>query len=158
MSNQKTTLIILLIFSQLIAAAQPFYQRGYRSVTYSDPSRSGRAIQTDLYYPATAAGTNVAVAAGTNRFPVVVFGHGFSLPTSAYTRLADTLTRYGFIAAFPGTETGLAPSHDNFGKDLSFVATSLIQADSDPTSFLYHRITSKAAVGGHSMEIGRAHV
>ncbi len=143
--------LIFLFCCHLAVTSQTVYQRGYRSITFNDPSRSGRAIATDIYYPANTAGTNVAVASGTARFPVVVFGHGFSLPASAYTKLADTLTRNGFIAAFPTTETGLAPSHDNFGKDLSFLCTTIIQLDADPTSFLYQRVTSKAAVGGHSM-------
>jgi pimeloyl-ACP methyl ester carboxylesterase len=145
------SLICILFFMVSTISAQTYYQRGYRSVTFNDPSRSGRAISTDLYYPASTAGTNVPVATGTVRFPVVVFGHGFTLPASAYARLADTLTRYGYIAAFPNTETGLAPSHDNFGKDLSFLCTAILQLDIDASSFLYRRVTSKAAVGGHSM-------
>ncbi|MFM7710642.1 MAG: alpha/beta hydrolase family protein [Ferruginibacter sp.] len=143
--------LICLFSSHLALMSQSVYQRGYRSITFNDPSRSGRAIATDIYYPANTAGTNVPVASGTTRFPVVVFGHGFSLPASAYTKLADTLTRNGYIAAFPTTETGLAPSHDNFGKDISYLCTAIIQLDGDPTSFLYQRVTSKAAVGGHSM-------
>jgi pimeloyl-ACP methyl ester carboxylesterase len=146
-------LLYLLMFSFLCSSvvAQQYYQKGYRSVTYIDLSRSGRSITTDLYYPANSAGTNVPIASGNTRFPVVVFGHGFSLPPSAYVKLADTLTRYGYIAAFPGTETGLSPSHDNFGKDLSYLCTTIIQSDADPSSFLYQRLIPKAAVGGHSM-------
>lgn len=142
---------VFLTLSIVSITAQTYYQKGYRSVTYNDPSRSGRAIATDLYYPANTAGTNVPLASGTNRFPVVVFGHGFSLPASAYVKLADSLTRYGYVAAFPNTETGLSPSHDNFGKDLSFLCTAIITSDADPTSFLYQRLVAKAALGGHSM-------
>lgn len=140
-----------LLFLTLFCKSQTFYQRGYRSQTFNDPSRSGRPIATDIYYPANTAGNNVPVASGSTRFPVVVFGHGFSLAASSYTRLADTLTRYGYIVAMPTTETGLAPSHDNLGKDLSFLCSRLIQLDSDPAFFLFQRITAKAAVGGHSM-------
>ncbi|MBU3713335.1 MAG: hypothetical protein FGM46_00120, partial [Ferruginibacter sp.] len=140
-----------LIFFTIIADAQPFYQRGFRSVTYSDPSRPGRSITTDVYYPANTAGNNVAIASGVNLFPVVVFGHGFVLPASAYTKLADTLTRYGYIVAFPTTESGFSPSHENFGKDLSYLCSAIIQSGSDPASFLFRRVASKAAVGGHSM-------
>ncbi len=143
-----------LVFALLLTIqvnAQTYYSRGYRSQTFNDPARSGRPIATDIYYPTSTAGNNVPVAIGTARFPVVVFGHGFSLSAGSYSRLADTLTRYGYIVAMPTTETGLAPSHDNFGKDLSFLCSKIIQLDSDPTSFLFQRVTAKAAVGGHSM-------
>ena len=142
---------VITLIGTIQVSAQSYYQRGYRSVTFNDPSRSGRAIATDLYYPANTTGTNVALASGTARFPIVVFGHGFSLPASAYIKLADTLTRYGYIAAFPTTESGLSPSHDQFGKDLSFLCTTILQLDADPASFLFQRLTPKAAVGGHSM-------
>lgn len=147
----KNLICCLTIFFTLTADAQTFYQRGFRSVTYIDPSRPGRAITTDLYYPANTAGTNVAIASGSSLFPVVVFGHGFVLPTSAYTKLADTLTRYGYIVAFPSTESGFSPSHDNFGKDLSYLCSAIIQSGNDVASFLYRRVGPKAAVGGHSM-------
>jgi len=126
------------------------YQTGKTSITFTDASRN-RQIATDIYYPANLRGTNVPPATGPERFPVVVFGHGFTLGTSNYAKLGDTLARYGYVAAFPSTETSFSPSHDNFGKDLSFLCTALINSDTIQGSFFYQKLVHKAAVGGHSM-------
>lgn len=133
------------------AAQAQNYQTGKRTSNFTDPARANRQVSTDLYYPADVAGNNVPIAAGTVQFPVVVFGHGFVIGTSSYERLADSLTKYGYIAAFPSTEGGILPSHDNFGKDISFLSTAIIAAGNNASSFLYQRVIPKAAVGGHSM-------
>jgi len=148
--NKKYFTLFIFCFSALISVAQT-YQKGYRSITFIDPSRANRSVPTDFYYPADVAGTNVPLASGTNTFPLVVFGHGFSLPTSAYSKLADSLTKYGFLVAFPSTEGSLSPSHSNFGADIRFLCPTIIALNNDPASFLHQRVTPKAAVGGHSM-------
>lgn len=144
------SLIILLAFSPILSEAQSFLT-GTTAITFTDPARSNRQIATDIFYPANTAGSGVPVATGTTAFPAVVFGHGFSLGTASYRRLADSLVSYGYVVAMPATETGLAPSHDNFGKDLAFVADAITALGSNSSSFLYQRISNKAAVSGHSM-------
>lgn len=144
-----TYLLILCSLPSWITAQS--FQTGNNSVVFTDPSRSGRQIPTDLYYPADSRGTGVPVASGTTAFPVVVFGHGFSLAPSSYVRLADSLVSHGFIVAMPSTETGLAPSHDNFGKDIAFLADAVTALSANSSSFLYQRVSNKAAVSGHSM-------
>lgn len=130
--------------------AQPF-SVGRRTITFTDEQRSNRQISTELYYPASTNGSNVPVLPGTDKYPVVVFGHGFVIPTSAYVWLGDSLARQGFIVAMPNTEGSFLPSHGNFGRDLSVVASKLILADNDPASPFFQRVLNKAAVGGHSM-------
>jgi dienelactone hydrolase len=142
-------LALLLLFSSSSQAQN--YLTGTRSVTFTDPSRSNRSIPTDLYYPSNTAGANVALASGIDSFPVVVIGHGFSLTPSSYVKLADSLARTGYIVALPNTETGLSPSHDNFGKDIAFLAEAIPAQNAVSTSFLYQRVKPRAAVGGHSM-------
>ncbi len=149
MKPNISLLIIVLCFSTNFIFAQNF-QSGKTTITFTDISRN-RQIPTDIYYPANTAGNNVSIASGNTRFPVVVFGHGFSLGTSSYTKLGDTLAKYGYVAAFPSTETGFAPSHDNFGKDLSFLCNAIINTDLNSGSLFYNRLIHKAAVGGHSM-------
>lgn len=143
-------LTVCMVLSVSIGIAQPFAV-GRRTVTFTDEQRNNRQISTELYYPATSNGNNVPVVGGTDKFPVVVFGHGFVIPTSAYVWLGDSLARQGFIVAMPNTEGSFLPSHGNFGRDLSVVATKLILADSDPASPFFQRVLNKAAVGGHSM-------
>ena len=53
------------------------FQSGKTSISFTDISRN-RQIPTDIYYPANTAGNNVPIASGNTKFPVVVFGHGFS--------------------------------------------------------------------------------
>jgi dienelactone hydrolase len=130
--------------------AQPFVT-GKRTLSFTDPSRANRVVGFDLYYPAQTAGDNVPVTPGTTIFPVVVFGHGFVIPASAYDWLGDSLARNGFIAAFPTTEGSFSPSHASFGTDLRFIASALLTAGNDANFFLYQRINPRVGIGGHSM-------
>ena len=113
--------LLLLCFTFITSSGQQF-QVGKRSQTFADPSRNNRQIATDLYYPVNTNGTNVPIAAGISRFPIVVFGHGFVIGTASYSWLADSLVKNGYIVALPATEGGILPSHDNFGKDISFLS------------------------------------
>ena len=132
------------------ADAQPF-SKGRRVISFTDPARNARQVNTEVYYPANIPGNDVPVATGTGKFPVVVFGHGFVIPVSSYSWLADSLVKNGFIVAMPTTEGSLSPSHDNFGKDLAFLCSAIPLLDADPSSFLYQRVIPKTAVAGHSM-------
>ena len=147
---KKTFTLLLLVMCFSATYAQPFVT-GKRTISFIDASRSNREIATDIYYPANTAGNNVALATGTAKFPVVVFGHGFLIPTSAYKWLADSLIKRGYIVAMPSTEGGIIPNHLDFGLDLSFLCTRITSLNDSSASFLYQRVTKKAAVSGHSM-------
>lgn len=158
----KPFLLSIAICISIIVNAQIF-PIGHRSINFRDASRSGgfsingattvptggtgRNIGTEVYYPATSAGDNTPLAAGT--FPVVIIGHGFAMTWDAYTTLTDSLVRSGYIVALPRTEGGLlpAPSHLDFGKDLAKVA-DLIEATGSP---FIGKTTGRIAIGGHSM-------
>ena len=122
---------------------------GHRQVTFVDPARANRAVLTEVYYPADAAGDNVPVAAG--EFPVVSFGHGYLMPWSAYSYLWSALVPEGYIVALPRTEGSLFPSHAEFGRDLAFVVPSLRAAGGDAGSPFFGHVAATAAVMGHSM-------
>ncbi|MEO7522992.1 MAG: T9SS type A sorting domain-containing protein [Ferruginibacter sp.] len=140
----------LIVLFALAYPASAQYSTGKRSLIFTDNSRS-RDIPTEVYYPANTAGNNVALATGSTKFPVVVFGHGFLIPVSAYKWLADSLVKTGYIVAFPTTEDGILPSHLNFGLDLSFLCSRVTSLNDSSTSFLYQRVIKRAAVAGHSM-------
>lgn len=127
------------------------YAVGKRNISFTDPSRSNRNIPFECYYPADQAGVNVPLASGAQKFPIVVFGHGFVIPASAYAWLGDSLARNGYVVAVPTTESGFLPSHGAFGKDLYFLCAQLKAENNNNSSFLYQRIWPKAAVSGHSM-------
>lgn len=140
--------IMLLAISPIRAQNLPV---GKRSVTYVDASRANRSVATELYYPSTVAGTNTPLAAGTEKYPVVVFGHGFVMTPAAYVWLADSLVKHGFLVAFPSTESSFSPSHEQFGRDLAFLAQRITSLTDSTGNFLFGRVSNKAAVGGHSM-------
>ncbi|HQW85622.1 MAG TPA: hypothetical protein PLH93_00480 [Flavobacteriales bacterium] len=141
----------ILVFALLVPTlllAQPF-AIGSRTLTFTDPTRGGRQIPCDVYYPATAAGANTPVAAG--RFPVLAFGHGFVMTVGAYANYRDAFVPEGFILVLPTTEGGFLPSHGNFGLDLAFVIGAMQQLDADAGSPFFGRVFPTAALLGHSM-------
>lgn len=152
------TLILGIIFLST-SLAQPF-NTGTLTITFNDPARtggfgsgggSGRQIQTEIYYPATSAGSNVAVANG--NFPVVVFGHGFLMDWSSYDNIYSLLSKRGYIVALPRTEGSASPNHADFGTDLALVAQKLLALNTTNTlaPIFVGKILQKAAIGGHSM-------
>ena len=147
----KRIFTLILFVAAVYSASAQTYSTGHRTQTFIDNSRSAREVPTELYYPANTAGNNVALATGSAKFPVVVFGHGFLIASSSYKWLADSLVKTGYIVAFPTTEEGLIPSHLDFGLDLAFLCGRITSLNDSSTSFLYQRVIKKAAVAGHSM-------
>lgn len=143
-------IIAALLFGSALTAHA--WEIGHRTVTWQDPARGNRSIQTEVYYPADVAGEGVPVGGdGSELFPVVVFGHGFLMTWDVYAFLWQGLTPAGYIVALPRTEGGLLPDHAAFGMDLAFLADELRTEGSNPASFLYQRVAPEAAVSGHSM-------
>lgn len=153
---------MLRVFSGL-AVALLHGQIGHRTMTFNDPSRTGgfgsgggpgRQIQTEIYYPATSAGTNATIQVGS--FPVVIIGHGFLMEWSAYQNLWEAIVPAGYIVALPRTEGGFSPSHQDFALDMRVIAQRMIAEGQNPSSPFYQRIHPKVALMGHSMGGGCA--
>ena len=150
---------LFFLFFSLSINSQTF-QTGTITVTFNDPSRTGgfgsgggpgRQIQTEIYYPASVSGSNVAVATGS--FPVVVIGHGFVMDWSSYDNIYSTLSKRGYIVALPRTEGGFSPNHSDFGKDLALVGDKMLQLNTTNTlvpNFI-GKVIQKLAISGHSM-------
>ena len=150
---------IRLLFSVLalglsLSSYSQSYPVGVRTVTYTDASRSNRAIAVEVHYPALTSGNNTTVAA--DSFPFVVFGHGFQMTASAYYPFADTLAQRGYIVAFPTTESSLLPSHPDFAQDIIYVYNGLIADNANSSSPFYHHVIAKGSIAGHSMGGGCA--
>ena len=143
-------LIICLLLAQLSLQAQS-YSIGNTTITFTDPSRGNRAIETTIYYPATAAGTNVPVGGAGIKFPVISFGHGFVMTTSAYDNIWSSLVPEGYIVALPKTEGGILPDHNAFGRDIAFVISSLQTAGNTPGNLFNGKVATTSCVMGHSM-------
>ena len=107
----KKLLVAFFAFTTSFAFAQ--FPVGNTTITYNDPARNNRAIECRIYYPGVSAGTNVAVATG--EFPIIVFGHGFTMQPTAYPNWSDEFVPEGYIIVLPATETSFSPSHQEFG-------------------------------------------
>jgi dienelactone hydrolase len=156
-------LLIGFFASQLVIAQN--LSVGHTTLTFNDPNRTGgfgsgagpgRQIQTEIYYPAVAAGENVAVANGT--WPLIVFGHGFAMNWDAYSNIWNQLVPLGYVMAFPRTESGLfpSPSHGDFGSDIALVAQKMSANAQNSSSMFYAKLSDYACAMGHSMGGGAA--
>lgn len=130
------------------------YQVGHIQKTFIDQARANRSIPVEIYYPAFVAGNNVSVATG--QFPVIVFGHGFSMSWSAYQYFWDSIVPYGYIVAQPTTEGSFSPSHTDFAKDMAFVIGSMKTEGQNSSSDFFGAVASTSALMGHSMGGGCA--
>ncbi|MGB1217251.1 MAG: T9SS type A sorting domain-containing protein, partial [Saprospiraceae bacterium] len=124
------------------------YEIGETSITFTDASRSGRSIPTEIYYPADSPGNGVAISSG--QFPIIVFGHGFSMSASNFTNASEALVPAGYIVMLVDTETGFTASHPNFAEDFVFVANEMQNPTTVPSAFA-GAVSDRSAVMGHSM-------
>ncbi len=125
------------------------YEVGHRSITFQDSTRGDRDVETHIYYPADSAGDNVPIA--NDSFPVIVFGHGFSMNWDAYPNLWNNFVPKGYIMAFPNTETGFSPDHATFARDLDFISNTMKAEGRDSNSVFYRHVVPRTALMGHSM-------
>ena len=125
------------------------YSIGQTSITFNDPDRFNRSVNTRIYYPQNSVNET---------FPVVVLGHGFVMGYDAYQNFYDELVPRGYIVAFVNTEGSFFANHDAYSKDLAFIAEAVQGENSDQSSVLYNIVSDKTALMGHSMGGGAATV
>lgn len=153
---KRTFTLLLALAATLTGWALP-YQVGHITVTLIDSARANRAVPTEIYYPADAAGDNVAfTAAIAGKTPAISFGHGFVMTYDAYFNVRDLLVGAGYIVAFPTTEGSFSPNHEALGKDLAFVLRQLRALGASGASVLYNHVDTMNCVMGHSMGGGAA--
>ena len=150
----------LLLFFALCTISSAQFSVGHRTITFNDPARTGgfgsgggagRQIQTEIYYPATSSGNNVAIASGS--FPVIVFGHGFAMSWDAYQNIWEHYAALGYILAFARTEGSLipSPSHNDFGLDLRLIGEKMTAENATSASPFFQSMNGNTAIMGHSM-------
>jgi dienelactone hydrolase len=146
---------------------------GVRIVTLVDRSRTvqfpGRApgprtLVTVVRYPAIGRATltdavNARPARAAGPFPLIVFGHGFSVTPAPYARLLQAWARAGYVVAAPvfPLENANAPGGPdesdlvNQPRDMSFVITRMRTATRIRGGFFADLINSHSvAVAGQS--------
>lgn len=154
MSKFTTFTVFLLCFFSFLNAQ--LFQVGHVTVQPVDSARNRTITDTEIYYPAQTAGNNVAVASGV--FPVLVFGHGFTITWSSYDYIWNYFVPRGYICVFPRTEGSLSPNHGNFGADLNFLARYMNQQNNVSSSIFFGKVKNKSAVMGHSMGGGSTYL
>jgi pimeloyl-ACP methyl ester carboxylesterase len=146
----KSLLLIISLNISTLCLSQTNHQIGHYNITFQDPNRSNRDIETEIYYPATTTGNNTTVATG--QFPVIVFGHGFVMAWDAYENLWEEFVPNGYIMVFPRTEGSLfSTDHQQFGWDLQFLVSKIQDEGNNINSTIYNAVANNTALMGHSM-------
>jgi len=122
---------------------------GHISFSQGDPSRPGRTVTAEIFYPALSDGDNTPWQTGS--FPLIVLGHGFLMDYEVYRNIWEALVPEGYVMAICTNETGALPNHNNFGLDLRFIATYIQEANGMPESIFYQHFSGRSACMGHSM-------
>jgi dienelactone hydrolase len=177
MKKKLFSISTCLLASVCINANAQTFPIGHVSINFKDASRSttgysvsggvamtgtGRTIGSEVYYPATVAGNNTAVAIG--QFPVVVFGHGFAMSYDAYDNVYNKLASMGYVVILPRTEGSIfpTPAHAEFGSDLKTLAIQGLDLNTTAlpgsTVSFVGKILQKSAIGGHSMGAGASYL
>jgi dienelactone hydrolase len=119
-----------------------------RTIRLPDGRRVPRSLETVVRYPA---------AGGS--YPLIVFGHGFTLTPASYDRLLRAWAQAGYVVAAPvfpleNTNAPGGPTESdlvNQPQDISVVISKLLALNGRPTSVLGGKIDpSDIAVAGHS--------
>jgi dienelactone hydrolase len=153
-------------------ATGPPFAVGLRVLALVDSSRAihpngvtqPRKLLTYVRYPAVGSAANSDVtdapaARSAGPFPLVVFGHGFSVTPDIYDRLMRAWVRAGYVVAapvFPLANANAPGGPDetdlvNQPQDMSFVISSLLAASREASGPLASLIDpAHIAVAGHS--------
>ncbi|MEO8759267.1 MAG: T9SS type A sorting domain-containing protein [Bacteroidia bacterium] len=157
-------LALVLIFSVLEGSAQ-ITSIGHRTVTFNDATRTGgygsgggagRQIQTEIYYPSSAAADGDSTTFAAGQYPIIIFGHGFVMGWSSYDDIWKDLVPQGYIICFPRTEGSTSPNHTDFGKDLALIQSKMLGLNAISTNAFFNKMINKTAIMGHSMGGGSA--
>ena len=145
--------MILATISGIFLAASGSAQTwliGDMDMTFVDPSRGNRQIESRIFYPADVAGLNQPLGSPANKkFPVVVMGHDQGLPYSSYVYIWYELATKGFIVVFPKTEMGPTMDVVEYAKDMAFIVNQFPVMHTTPGSFFYQRYMGRSCVMGH---------
>lgn len=123
--------------------------------TLAIPGIAGGNANVSLlaYYPATATGANQPLDATKAPYPLVVFGHGFSLQVSLYATLFRHLATQGYVVVGVATEEGLLTGNQaRYNTDLAAAVLGMRAEAQKPASPFLNAVSAnvRAAAVGHS--------
>lgn len=126
------------------------YAVGYRDLSFNDATLASPDVDVRVYYPATSAGANTALASG-GTFPRLAFGHGFNLNYLDYELICGHLASYGYVVITPDVQNGFNVDHQEYARELGACLRYLETEGNDMGSDFYQRIDTMSGVLGHSM-------
>lgn len=153
--------IVVLLLSVVAGWAAPYYEGRIR-LTVRDSVRGKDIPVTITYSCDSSSGDNrplVGTGAGAiPTFGVVVVGHGYQMPVTAYKSLATTICQNGtnYIVVLPETGSGLFPNHNDFALDMVAVAAYIQREGKRKGSVWEGHIRNETLLAGHSMGGGAA--
>lgn len=145
------------------ARARAAYPVAETTLTFVDATRAEPAYGSYPGSPARTLVTDIFVPSrqrGRERFPLVVFAHGFASSPFAYEPWIRAWAEQGYVIAAPAFPETKAAAPDgpslfdyvNQPADVSFVITQMLQLDNTPGSPVYHAIARHSiGVVGHSL-------
>lgn len=116
-------------------------------------SGGNTSVGLTVYYPAVSTATNAALDASGAPYPMIVFGHGFSLAANLYETLYQHWASHGFVVATPTTEQGTFSGNlPKFIVDMEATVIGVRAAAMGSTGPLVGAVasTATATAGGHS--------
>lgn len=156
-----TFLVVGFFVSTTRVFSAPYYEGRIR-VTVRDTARN-KDIAVTIVYPADSlSGDNrPIVGTGTNTIPsfgVVVMGHGFQMPVTAYKSFATNICQNvgNYVVILPETGSGLFPNHNDFALDMIAVAQYMQYEGARTGSVWYGHVVNDVVFAGHSMGGGAA--
>lgn len=158
-SPRNVLMLFVSVFaSSLACAATPPEDDGpflasSRVISVAGITGGNGTVSLRVHYPATSSGASQPLDLAGAPYPVIVFGHGFSLQVSLYDTLLRHLATHGFIAAGVATEEGLFTGNlPRYLKDCQAAVLGLRVAGSSPTSPFFQGIApnARAGIAGHS--------
>jgi dienelactone hydrolase len=131
------------------------FQVGSTQVTVTRTAGGSGTFSAEIFYPATASGSNTPVDGSDGPYPVVSFGHGYYTDALAeYTLSMTQIASYGYIVIAPLSYESILDVLNTaaLGHDLTSSFNYLVSQDSTAASPFYQNVvTSGYAAMGHSM-------
>jgi pimeloyl-ACP methyl ester carboxylesterase len=147
----KHSALMTILLSLLTASCAYAYDIGHVNREWYDAQRDV-SVPVEVYYPATEAGVNTPIAIPpTGGFPVIAFAHGYLMPWHDYSYIWEALIPEGYIVLMLQSGDEILPNHEQYARDLVFVAWYLQIQGMLPESNWYNKISEMNAVMGHSM-------
>ncbi len=132
------------------------YKIGHDKLTFEDPQRNNATITAELFYPAKTNGEQTAII--DEKFPLIIFAHGYQQVYSDYHNIWEDLVSQGYIIAFLTTQQGLTINIDTYSQDIIFLHQKLNNTDETYDSIISGHTTNKSALMGHSTGGGAIYI